>query len=173
MILQDLFNRLGSGNLSVDSGFPNLDADVRSNYIMNTTLLGVEKADAILLIGSNPRTEAPVFNARQGSLCMMCLASSLQNSSNSRTRTPHHTVLLCSRHWCCETWKCQSCMALALHGISSQQLLQTGICRIAACKGLLLSKYGRAYSVAVCHHLHCSLQCFVGILPAEQSYGST
>lgn len=64
MSLQDLFNRLGSGNLYVDSGFPDLDADVRSNYIMNTTLLGVEKADAILLIGSNPRTEAPVFNAR-------------------------------------------------------------------------------------------------------------
>ena len=63
--VQDLFNRLGSGNLYVEGGFPNLDADVRSNYIMNTTLLGVEKADAILLIGSNPRTEAPVFNARQ------------------------------------------------------------------------------------------------------------
>ena len=66
VVLQDLFNRLGSGNLYIEGGFPNLDADVRSNYIMNTTFLGVEKADAILLIGSNPRTEAPVFNARQG-----------------------------------------------------------------------------------------------------------
>ena len=57
-------NRMGSGNLYSEGGFPDLDADVRSNYIMNTTLLGVEKADAILLIGSNPRIEAPVFNAR-------------------------------------------------------------------------------------------------------------
>ena len=61
---QDLMNRMGSGNLYSEGGFPDLDADVRSNYIMNTTLLGVEKADAILLIGSNPRIEAPVFNAR-------------------------------------------------------------------------------------------------------------
>lgn len=62
--LKDLMNRMGSGNLYSEGGFPDLDADVRSNYIMNTTLLGVEKADAILLIGSNPRLEAPVFNAR-------------------------------------------------------------------------------------------------------------
>lgn len=63
-LLQDLMNRMGSGNLYSEGGFPDLDADVRSNYIMNTTLMGVEKADAILLIGSNPRIEAPVFNAR-------------------------------------------------------------------------------------------------------------
>ncbi|DBA80587.1 TPA: hypothetical protein ACH3X1_007848 [Trebouxia sp. C0004] len=62
--LKDLMNRMGSGNLYSEGGFPDLDADVRSNYIMNTTLMGVEKADAILLIGSNPRIEAPVFNAR-------------------------------------------------------------------------------------------------------------
>lgn len=64
MHLQDLMNRMGSGNLYSEGGFPDLDADVRSNYIMNTTLMGVEKADSILLIGSNPRIEAPVFNAR-------------------------------------------------------------------------------------------------------------
>ena len=62
--LQDVMNRMGSGNLYSEGGFSDLDADVRSNYIMNTTLMGVEKADAILLIGSNPRIEAPVFNAR-------------------------------------------------------------------------------------------------------------
>lgn len=41
-----------------------MDADVRSNYVMNTTLLGTEASDNILLVGSNPRVEAPVFNAR-------------------------------------------------------------------------------------------------------------
>ena len=55
-----------------EAGFPDLDADVRSNYIMNTTVLGVEKADAILLIGSNPRIEAPVFNARYDSSLFLC-----------------------------------------------------------------------------------------------------
>ena len=62
-------NKMGSGNLYSEGGFPDLDADVRSNYIMNTTLMGVEKADAILLIGSNPRIEAPVFNARYLPVC--------------------------------------------------------------------------------------------------------
>ena len=62
--LQDLLNRMGSGNLHMEGGFPDLDADVRSNYVMNTTLLGTEASDNILLVGSNPRVEAPVFNAR-------------------------------------------------------------------------------------------------------------
>ena len=65
---QDFANRLGCGNLKVESGFPDLDADVRSNYLANTTISGVELADVILLIGTNPRTEAPVFNARQAPL---------------------------------------------------------------------------------------------------------
>ena len=41
-----------------------MDADVRSNYIANTTIAGLEAADLILIIGSNPRLEAPVLNAR-------------------------------------------------------------------------------------------------------------
>jgi NADH dehydrogenase/NADH:ubiquinone oxidoreductase subunit G len=61
---QDLTNRLGSGNTVHEAGFPDLDADVRSNYIANTTIAGLEFADVILIIGSNPRLEAPVLNAR-------------------------------------------------------------------------------------------------------------
>ena len=57
-------HRLGSGNLMSEGGFPDLDADVRSNYLMNTSVAGFEEADVILLIGTNPRLEAPVFNAR-------------------------------------------------------------------------------------------------------------
>ena len=37
---------------------------VRERYIFNPTLLGVEEADALLLIGANPRKEAAVWNAR-------------------------------------------------------------------------------------------------------------
>ena len=62
--MQDLMNRLGCGNLTSEGGFPDLDADVRSNYVANTTIRGIEAADVILLIGTNPRIEAPVYNAR-------------------------------------------------------------------------------------------------------------
>ncbi|MEL6956499.1 MAG: NADH-quinone oxidoreductase subunit NuoG, partial [Pseudomonadota bacterium] len=37
---------------------------VRERYILNPTLMGVEEADALLLIGADPRVEAPVWNAR-------------------------------------------------------------------------------------------------------------
>lgn len=39
-------------------------ADIRSTYVANTTVMGIESADAILLIGTNPRAESPVYNAR-------------------------------------------------------------------------------------------------------------
>jgi hypothetical protein len=39
-------------------------ADVRSTYLANTTVMGFEQADVVLLIGTNPRRESPVFNSR-------------------------------------------------------------------------------------------------------------
>lgn len=60
-----------------EGGFPDLDADVRSNYLMNTTVMGFESADVILLIGTNPRIESPVFNARQASRSRPSNASNL------------------------------------------------------------------------------------------------
>lgn len=66
--LKDLVNRLGSDNLSIDQpggqAIPIHGVDVRSNYLFNSTLSGVEKADVILLVGTNPRHEAPVLNSR-------------------------------------------------------------------------------------------------------------
>jgi hypothetical protein len=38
--------------------------DVRSNYLLNTTINGCEEADLVLLIGTNPRYEASLLNAR-------------------------------------------------------------------------------------------------------------
>lgn len=38
--------------------------DLRSNYLLNTKIAGVEEADVLLLVGTNPRFEAPLFNAR-------------------------------------------------------------------------------------------------------------
>ena len=36
----------------------------RSDYTMNSTIVGVEEADRIVIIGCNPRYEAPLVNAR-------------------------------------------------------------------------------------------------------------
>ncbi|WP_144754170.1 molybdopterin-dependent oxidoreductase, partial [Bartonella saheliensis] len=36
----------------------------RSSYIFNPTIAGIEQADALLIVGSNPRHEAAVLNAR-------------------------------------------------------------------------------------------------------------
>lgn len=44
--------------------FLNFRTDLRSNYLFNGTIAGIEQADLVLLIGTNPRYEAPVLNAR-------------------------------------------------------------------------------------------------------------
>ncbi|KAL0947854.1 hypothetical protein HGRIS_013916 [Hohenbuehelia grisea] len=66
--LRDLVHRLGSDNLTLDqnagTSSPVHGIDVRSNYLFNSTIPGVERADAILLIGTNPRHEAAVLNSR-------------------------------------------------------------------------------------------------------------
>jgi NADH dehydrogenase (ubiquinone) Fe-S protein 1 len=66
--LKDLLNRLGSDNLALDQpegGKPPVHGvDIRSNYLFNSTIPGVEAADVILLVGTNPRHEAPVLNSR-------------------------------------------------------------------------------------------------------------
>ncbi|TVY15850.1 NADH-ubiquinone oxidoreductase 78 kDa subunit [Lachnellula arida] len=66
--LKDLANKLGSDNLALDqpSGSQPIahGIDVRSNYLFNSKIWGVEEADAILIVGSNPRHEAAGLNAR-------------------------------------------------------------------------------------------------------------
>lgn len=61
-----MLNRLDSEALCTEEIFP-LDGagtDLRSNYLLNSRIAGVEEADVLLLIGTNPRYEAPLFNAR-------------------------------------------------------------------------------------------------------------
>jgi NADH dehydrogenase (ubiquinone) Fe-S protein 1 len=66
--LKDLVNHLGSDNLVLDQqggiAPPVHGVDVRSNYLFNSTIPGVEQADVILLVGTNPRHEAAVLNSR-------------------------------------------------------------------------------------------------------------
>lgn len=59
--LKDLMNKFGSSNLFSRSSS---NADSRSDYVMNSSLSGVDQADALLMIGINPRMEAPLFNVR-------------------------------------------------------------------------------------------------------------
>ncbi|XP_067844199.1 NADH-ubiquinone oxidoreductase 75 kDa subunit, mitochondrial isoform X2 [Heptranchias perlo] len=64
--LKDLINRLNSDALCTEEIFPMAGAgtDLRSNYLLNTKISGVEEADVLLLVGTNPRLEAPLFNVR-------------------------------------------------------------------------------------------------------------
>jgi len=62
--LKDLMNRLGCEDVRTEAAMAGLDCDVRSSYVFNSTIAGVDNADCVLLIGTNPRAEAPVLNAR-------------------------------------------------------------------------------------------------------------
>ena len=62
MAMKDLMNRLGSELVCTEEAAP--CSDLRSNYLLNTGIAGAEDADFVLLVGSNPRFDAPVFNAR-------------------------------------------------------------------------------------------------------------
>ncbi|XP_053610402.1 NADH-ubiquinone oxidoreductase 75 kDa subunit, mitochondrial [Plodia interpunctella] len=64
--LKDLVNRLGSENICTEQYFPlqGSGIDLRSSYLLNTTIANVEEADFVLLIGTNVRFEAPLLNAR-------------------------------------------------------------------------------------------------------------
>lgn len=61
---KDLLTALGSAHLDCRQDGAALDPTVRASYLFNSTIAGIEQADALLLIGTNPRIEAPVLNAR-------------------------------------------------------------------------------------------------------------
>jgi len=54
----------GSTNLDCRQDGGQLDASRRDFYLFNSAIAGIDEADAILIIGANPRVEAPVLNAR-------------------------------------------------------------------------------------------------------------
>ncbi len=60
----DLFRALGSNNTDCRQDGSALGHGPRQSWLFNSGLAGVEKADAVLIIGANPRTEAPLLNAR-------------------------------------------------------------------------------------------------------------
>jgi NADH-quinone oxidoreductase subunit G len=62
--LKDLLAKCGSANLAVQDGDAFDTKAGRASYIFNPTIAGIDSADALLIIGSNPRKEAAVLNAR-------------------------------------------------------------------------------------------------------------
>ncbi|MDA7750143.1 NADH-quinone oxidoreductase subunit NuoG [Candidatus Pelagibacter sp.] len=64
-IFKEFFNKtLGSYNIESRIDHTYLNPENRENYLFNSTINGIEEADFILLIGSNPRYEATILNAR-------------------------------------------------------------------------------------------------------------
>jgi NADH-quinone oxidoreductase subunit G len=63
--LKELMTRLGVANIDCRQEGAALDPRRgRASYLFNATIAGIEQADALLIVGANPRREAPVLNAR-------------------------------------------------------------------------------------------------------------
>ena len=62
--LKDLLAKCGSANLATQGGDAFDPKAGRASYIFNPGIAGIEQADALLIVGSNPRKEAAVLNAR-------------------------------------------------------------------------------------------------------------
>ncbi|HXW19871.1 MAG TPA: NADH-quinone oxidoreductase subunit NuoG [Roseiarcus sp.] len=63
--LKALMDKLGVANMDCRQDGSKLDPKFgRASYLFNSTIAGIDEADAIMIIGSNPRLEAPVLNAR-------------------------------------------------------------------------------------------------------------
>ncbi|UDF29934.1 UNVERIFIED_ORG: NADH-quinone oxidoreductase subunit NuoG [Roseateles sp. XES5] len=63
--LRELMGALGSKNIDCRQDGSVLDPALgRASYLFNPTIQGIEQADALLIVGANPRLEAAVLNAR-------------------------------------------------------------------------------------------------------------
>src|SRR5258708_24274720 len=62
--LKDLLAKCGSANVAIQGGDPFDPKAGRGCYIFNPGIAGIDQADALLIVGSNPRKEAAVLNAR-------------------------------------------------------------------------------------------------------------
>ncbi|XP_020588123.1 NADH dehydrogenase [ubiquinone] iron-sulfur protein 1, mitochondrial [Phalaenopsis equestris] len=62
--LKDFLNRMGSNNVLCEGNGSSPQADIRPSFLLNSNIAGLEKADLFLIVGSQPRVEAPMVNAR-------------------------------------------------------------------------------------------------------------
>ncbi|MCT4635220.1 MAG: NADH-quinone oxidoreductase subunit NuoG [Rickettsiales bacterium] len=64
LALKELWAALGSDNLDCRQYNEKINSSNRGDYIFNTSIAGIEDADFCLIVGSNPRKEAAILNAR-------------------------------------------------------------------------------------------------------------
>lgn len=62
--LKKLMASLGSTQVECRQDGSVFDANNRAGYLFNSTIAGIEDADALLIVGANPRKEAAVLNSR-------------------------------------------------------------------------------------------------------------
>ncbi len=62
--LKKLLEKLGVKNFDCRLRDEKLNANDRASYLFNSSISGIDVADACLLIGVNPRKDAPILNAR-------------------------------------------------------------------------------------------------------------
>ena len=63
-LLGDLMASMGCRNLDCRQDGAKLDPAQRASWLFNSTIAGIDQAGALVLIGTNPRKESPVLNAR-------------------------------------------------------------------------------------------------------------
>ena len=64
-IIKDFFDKtIKSNNLDSRNENYYVNSSSRNNYIFNSKISGIEDADLIFLIGTNPRYEATILNSR-------------------------------------------------------------------------------------------------------------
>ena len=64
-IFKEFFNKcLNSNNIDFRNSHSYLNSEIRENYLFNSGINGIEESDFIFLVGSNPRFEATMLNAR-------------------------------------------------------------------------------------------------------------
>ena len=64
LALKELMAALGSPHLDCRQDGAKLDPGCAAGWRFNSGIAGIDQADALLLVGTNPRFEAPVLNAR-------------------------------------------------------------------------------------------------------------
>ncbi len=64
LVLKEMMISLGSSHLDCRQDGAALESSVRASYLFNSGIAGIEDADALLILASNPRHEAPLVNAR-------------------------------------------------------------------------------------------------------------
>jgi NADH-quinone oxidoreductase subunit G len=62
--LKKLLEKLEVKNFDCRLSGEKLTTNDHASYLFNTSIAGIENADALLIIGSNPRKDAPILNAR-------------------------------------------------------------------------------------------------------------